>query len=96
MFRNLVRLVVLALVVHAGVRIVPEFWHYLQFKDAVTEVASYPGRKTPEQLRKQVTSPNGTTERAIARMGQTDLEAMFIEATEAALARSRELAEGKA
>ncbi|MEY5057502.1 MAG: hypothetical protein RI987_306 [Actinomycetota bacterium] len=52
--------------------------------------------KTPEQLRKQVTSPNGTTERAIARMGQTDLEAMFIEATEAALARSRELAEGKA
>ena len=52
--------------------------------------------KTPEQLRKQVTSPNGTTERAIARMGQTDLEAMFIEATEAALARSRELAAGKA
>jgi pyrroline-5-carboxylate reductase len=51
--------------------------------------------KTPEQLRKQVTSPNGTTERAIARMGQTDLEAMFIEATEAALARSRELAAGK-
>ncbi|MEY4018965.1 MAG: hypothetical protein RLZZ590_265 [Actinomycetota bacterium] len=52
--------------------------------------------KTPEQLRKQVTSPNGTTERAIARMAQTDLETMFIEATEAALARSRELAEGKA
>jgi pyrroline-5-carboxylate reductase len=51
--------------------------------------------KTPEQLRKQVTSPNGTTERAIARMAQTDLETMFIEATEAALARSRELAEGK-
>lgn len=51
--------------------------------------------KTPEQLRKQVTSPNGTTERAIARMAQTDLEGMFIEATEAALARSRELAEGK-
>lgn len=52
--------------------------------------------KTPEQLRKQVTSPNGTTERAIARMAKTDLEGMFIEATEAALARSRELAEGKA
>ncbi len=52
--------------------------------------------KTPEQLRKQVTSPNGTTERAIARLAQTDLEGMFIEATEAALARSRELAEGKA
>jgi hypothetical protein len=29
-------------------------------------------------------------------MAQTDLEAMFIEATEAALARSRELAKGQA
>jgi pyrroline-5-carboxylate reductase len=42
-------------------------------------------------LRKQVTSPNGTTERAIARMMQTDLAAMFIEATDAAVARSKEL-----
>jgi pyrroline-5-carboxylate reductase len=51
--------------------------------------------KTPEALRKQVTSPNGTTERAIARMAETDLEAMFVEATDAALARARELAAGK-
>jgi pyrroline-5-carboxylate reductase len=51
--------------------------------------------KAPEELRKQVTSPNGTTERAIARMGETDLEEMFVEATEAALARARELAAGK-
>ena len=43
MVRNLVRLVILGLLVHAAVRIVPEFWHYMQFKDAVTEVASYPG-----------------------------------------------------
>jgi hypothetical protein len=28
-------------------------------------------------------------------MGQTDLESMFIEATDAALARARELAAGK-
>ena len=54
MFRNLVRLVVFALIVHAAVRVGPEFWHYLQLKDAVTEVASYPGRKTPEQLRDRV------------------------------------------
>jgi pyrroline-5-carboxylate reductase len=51
--------------------------------------------KSPEALRKQVTSPNGTTERAIARMSETDLESMFIEATDAALARARELAAGK-
>jgi pyrroline-5-carboxylate reductase len=52
-------------------------------------------KKTPEELRKQVTSPNGTTERAIARMTETELQKMFIEATDAALARAKELASGK-
>lgn len=47
--------------------------------------------KSPAELRRQVTSPNGTTERAITRMQQTDLETMFIEATDAALARAKEL-----
>ncbi len=48
--------------------------------------------KAPADLRRQVTSPNGTTERAIARMEQTDLSGMFVEATDAALARAREIA----
>jgi pyrroline-5-carboxylate reductase len=47
-----------------------------------------------DQLRKQVTSPNGTTERAIARIAEADLQKVFIEATDAALARARELAAG--
>lgn len=51
--------------------------------------------KSPEVLREQVTSPNGTTERAIARMTESDLQKMFIEATDAALARAKELAAGK-
>ena len=51
--------------------------------------------KSPAELRKQVTSPNGTTERAIARFEQTDLTQMFVEATDAALARARDLAAGK-
>ncbi|WP_419247542.1 pyrroline-5-carboxylate reductase [Rhodoluna limnophila] len=51
--------------------------------------------KAPDALRKQVTSPNGTTERAIARMEQTDLAGMFAEATDAALARARDIAAGK-
>ena len=54
MLRNIVRLVVLGLVLHAAVRITPEFWHYLKFRDAVTETASYPGRKTDEQLRDRI------------------------------------------
>ena len=51
--------------------------------------------QSPEALRKQVTSPNGTTERAIARMSEEDLKKMFTEATDAALARAKELAAGK-
>jgi pyrroline-5-carboxylate reductase len=51
-------------------------------------------QKQPAELRRQVTSPNGTTERAISRMQQTELEQMFVEATDAALARARELAAG--
>lgn len=51
-------------------------------------------QKSPAELRRQVTSPNGTTMQAIARMQQTDLEGMFIEATKAALARSHEIAAG--
>lgn len=50
--------------------------------------------RTPEELRRQVTSPNGTTERAIAVLQAADLEGLFARATAAALARARELAAG--
>jgi pyrroline-5-carboxylate reductase len=46
---------------------------------------------SPETLRAQVTSPNGTTMQATARFDEADLERVFIEATEAALARAIEL-----
>jgi pyrroline-5-carboxylate reductase len=49
---------------------------------------------TPEQLRIQVTSPKGTTERAVAVLQDADLESVFDRATDAALARARELAAG--
>lgn len=48
----------------------------------------------PSELRRQVTSPKGTTERAIAVLQDADLGALFGRATDAALARSRELAAG--
>ncbi|MEA9984738.1 MULTISPECIES: pyrroline-5-carboxylate reductase [Subtercola] len=47
-----------------------------------------------EQLRVQVTSPKGTTERALAVLQDARLDDLFIEATSAALARARELAAG--
>lgn len=46
---------------------------------------------TPEELRQQVSSPNGTTMQATGRFDAADLERVFIEATEAALARAKEL-----
>jgi pyrroline-5-carboxylate reductase len=49
---------------------------------------------TPSELRMAVTSPKGTTERAIAELEKADLKTTFDRATAAALARARELAAG--
>lgn len=46
----------------------------------------------PAELRRRVTSPKGTTERAVAVLEAAQLAALFDEATDAALARARELA----
>src|SRR6478735_3242364 len=48
----------------------------------------------PAELRRRVTSPKGTTERAIAVLQAAHLDGVFAEATDAALARARELAQG--
>lgn len=48
----------------------------------------------PAELRRRVTSPKGTTERAIAVLQEARLDALFAEATDAALARAREIAAG--
>ncbi|CAN5126446.1 pyrroline-5-carboxylate reductase [soil metagenome] len=46
------------------------------------------------ELRRRVTSPKGTTERAIAVLQESGVKEMFDRATAAALARTRELAAG--
>lgn len=50
--------------------------------------------ETTAELRRRVTSPNGTTERAIAVLESAGLGDLFGRATAAALTRARELAEG--
>ncbi|MEY4349648.1 MAG: hypothetical protein RL719_945 [Actinomycetota bacterium] len=50
--------------------------------------------KTPQDLRRQVTSPNGTTMQAIAVFEGADLHGLFAKATGAALARAKEIAAG--
>ena len=48
----------------------------------------------PAELRRRVTSPKGTTERAVAVLQDAHLDRTFAEAAAAALVRSRELAAG--
>jgi len=48
----------------------------------------------PAELRRRVTSPKGTTERAIAVLDEAHVKELFDRATDAALARARELAAG--
>lgn len=48
----------------------------------------------PAELRRRVTSPKGTTERAIAVLHDAHLDDTFTAAAEAALARAKELAAG--
>lgn len=48
----------------------------------------------PAELRRRVTSPKGTTERAVAVLEEASLKQIFDRATDAALARARELASG--
>jgi pyrroline-5-carboxylate reductase len=48
----------------------------------------------PAELRRRVTSPKGTTERAVEVLQAADLAGLFDRATDAALARAQELAAG--
>jgi len=62
------------------------------FRGATELLATSDG--DPAELRRRVTSPKGTTERAIAVLEEADLSGLFDRATDAALARARELAAG--
>lgn len=62
------------------------------FRGAVELLAA--SGEEPAELRRRVTSPNGTTERAIAQLQAADLGAVFDRALAAALARAKELAAG--
>jgi pyrroline-5-carboxylate reductase len=48
----------------------------------------------PAELRRRVTSPKGTTERAVAVLQEADLAAVFERAARAAIARAAEIAAG--
>jgi len=59
-----------------------------------SELLAASGGVDPSELRRRVTSPKGTTERAVAVLESGDLKDLFDRATAAALARATELAAG--
>lgn len=62
------------------------------FRGAVELLAA--SGETPTELRRQVTSPKGSTERVIAVFDEADLPGIFVRATAASIARSKEMAAG--
>jgi pyrroline-5-carboxylate reductase len=62
------------------------------FLGAATLLAA--SEEDPAELRRRVTSPKGTTERAVAVLQEARLDELFSTATDAALARAKELAAG--
>ena len=63
------------------------------FRGAV-ELLAQSGEE-PQELRRQVTSPKGSTERAIAVFDEADIKDIFLRGTQAAIARSEEMARGQ-
>jgi hypothetical protein len=54
MIRTLIRLLILVLIVHAGIRTVPVFWTYVKFRDAVAETARYASRRSADDTASRV------------------------------------------
>jgi hypothetical protein len=54
MLRSIIRLALVALVVHAAVRTVPVFWAQVKFRDAVEEMAMFSGKRTDREVADRV------------------------------------------
>lgn len=50
MVRLTIKLLVLGVLLHAGYRIVPVFYTHFQFRDALTEMATFSNRRTPDEV----------------------------------------------
>lgn len=61
--RALIRLALVVLVVHAGVRVIPPFWNYVKFRDACEEIARFSARQTVPEI----------TARVMTKAGQLDI-----------------------
>jgi hypothetical protein len=61
--RGLIKLALVALLVHAAVKVVPVYWNYYRFRDACEEIAKFSSKKTEQEIQSRV----------FARAGQFDI-----------------------
>ncbi len=54
MVRTIVRLVVLALIVNAGMRVGPVFWTHFRFRDAVEDLALFSQKRTDREVSERI------------------------------------------
>jgi hypothetical protein len=54
LIKTLIKLAILFAIGHAAYKGVPAYWHYVQFRDEVTEVARFAGGRTENDIRERV------------------------------------------
>jgi hypothetical protein len=54
LIKTLIKVAIFLAIAHAAYRAVPAYWHYVQFRDEVTEVARFSGGKTENDIRERI------------------------------------------
>jgi hypothetical protein len=54
MLRSIIRLALVALVVHAGYKTLPVFWTHFKFRDAVQDMATFSSKRTEHEIADRV------------------------------------------
>jgi hypothetical protein len=52
--RALIKLALVAIVVHGAVKVVPVFWNYVRFRDGCEEIAKFSSRKAEPEIKARV------------------------------------------
>jgi hypothetical protein len=54
LIKTLIKLAILFAIGHAAYKVGPAYWHYIQFRDEVTEVARFSSGKTENDIRDRI------------------------------------------
>lgn len=54
MVRSIIRLAIVALIVHAGVKTLPVFWTHFKFRDAVEDMAMFSQKRSEGEIAERV------------------------------------------